>query len=258
MAINGNPTDNLPLLVPAGVTDGQTLLVVGIALSFPNSGGAGGCPGAGQIITPPAGWDVVLADGEVVMGDTNCVRIAVFTKEVGAAEPNPTFTWVPSGPAVNCGFIFGVDGPGPGIMPELDVAAVAPTTTNAPGNPMDVDAPSIVTTVDDALLLCMFAARNASGDNHSIPAGMSAPPFPVVGIRGPGDESNVQAELSPPLGISLVIEQRPNAGPTGVRTSQITQAGGELTRALGYSFALRAPGGGGETVGPLEIYARFH
>lgn len=246
---------------PAGLAQFQ-LMIAGIGMTFnPNVGETSFptdvCPGAGALVTPPAGWVAILADGELPYGDlgsgNECDRLAVFAKVAGAVEPaSYTFSWAPH-LAATASFIKAFTPSVVGVPPVVNVAAVAPTITTGVGNPLAVVAPSISPTAPASMLLCIYLARVFGlGVPFSTPPGMMSPDFAF-------DPNNVLCGNAAPLDIGLFLQVLAAAGATGTRTSQVTTiapVGGLPFKGLGYSLALSGGGSAGDDSGPLEIYVR--
>lgn len=254
---------------PAGAVEGDLMIACVAICFFPRSisGQTDPCPAPLPIIVPPAGWTTLLADapgGENDLGDAGdgdeCDRIAVFTRVVAAVEPpTHTFTWAPHLSSA-AGFIIDIPQVVNGITPTVDVAAPACTISTGVSNPFDVVAPSVVTVDPDTLLLCIFESRAADFGTtpFTIPPGMSVAGFdPLLAADG----ANIQTQSAAPIDLGLFIERLASSGPTGTRTSACSVFSfppGPVFKAMGYSLAISAGGGGGTASGELEIYVREH
>ncbi len=233
---------SLTIPTPVGTIDGD-LLVAAMATTYSPTGSiATPCPGAVPVIVPPAGWTTMLADfpgGENSMGDLGsgpeCDRLAVFWKIAASEPPTHTFDWSAGGSVSAAGFIKNFTAVDPAT--PINVAAPSALVTLQGVNPMPVDAPSVVTTQPNCLLLCIFVARNGS---EGLPGGG---PFVAPGsMLSMVPALNLATFLPPtnPFGIAMFQEIIPTPGATGIRTATVPQnrVPPNPLQGMGYSFCV--------------------
>src|SRR5919198_350359 len=134
---------------PAGVVSGDFLLA---AITVRDNPG----------ITPPsADWTLVRKD-PLVGGPTTVVTQAVYWHTAGSTEP-ATYTWTFSTSQLASG----------GISAYIGVDSTAPINamSGATGTGNTLTAPSVITTVNDALIVGLFGVARSTG--ISPPTGMT-------------------------------------------------------------------------------------
>src|ERR687891_1850085 len=182
---------SLVINVPAGV-QANDLLVAHIA----RTGNAA--------ISTPSGWTVA---GGTTNG--NFIRQETYYRVASGSEPaSYTWTWTGSQPAAGgMSAYYGVKGSSP-----LDVVGTADTANNT----TTVTAPSLTTTVNDALVLAFFASN--SNSTYSTATGMTE--RHEVGTAG--------------MSIGTDDMSQATAGATGAKTSTASASG----RVVGHQVAL--------------------
>ncbi len=116
--------------------------------------------GSGSVVTP-AGWTLIATD-TTGGGPNNGVRIGIYSRVAGPAEPpSCVLNWLDAQQAVGAILRYsGADATGP-----IDVSALSPTGSGA-----SPTAPSVTTTIADAMIVRLYAA---DGDN------LSGTPYPA-------------------------------------------------------------------------------
>ena len=138
---------------------------------------------------------------------------AVWYKKAGASEVNPTATYSASSQEMAClaASYSGVD-----TVTKIDVGPSV-WNTEDPGD-TDVDAPSVTTTLDGAMLINVATADE--NDTYTQPSGMTL----------------VDNLVFRNMVVASAYQEIPTAGPTGAKTWVFSQNTDEITAV---SFALR-------------------
>lgn len=201
----GVASGNLVIPKPAG-TNTNDVLVAGITV----------VPGTRTIATP-AGWTLVSSENT-----GSNARLAVFTRVVPAGDATVT----------NYTFTFGGgahSGAAGGIVAFIGVDTATPVDrSNAALTPASFAhaAPSITTTVRGTVLVGAFAMPGAT-DDWQPPAGM---------IEAIDVTSTSVRPASAGVALTLTVEPRGAAGPTGTRTATADDTG--IVAAAGRTVAL--------------------
>lgn len=156
IATTGGGVTTLPLNTPAGVINGDVLVVDIVAAAI--------APTAAPTITPPSGWTVQKSDTFASAGGAVNNRAEIYTR-IANGEPasnNWTIQATTAGTVAQCAAV--VQG---NTTTPMDLAPSINT-----GNGTTVTALGLTTTVDDVLLLFM-AGTNGGGATYTAPAGMA-------------------------------------------------------------------------------------
>jgi hypothetical protein len=166
-----------------------------------------------SVISTPAGWVLVEQD-EIAYSDPEVGdRLAVFRRVSDGTEPaDYEFTWTATAAWVGRIVAFR------NADPADPLIAAASMVVSADADPISTQAPSVVTTVADQQILCVWAARD--GTNWTIPAGMEDLSQTMGGVDGVSGVVVDLAQGGAAGGVmNIALETIPAPGPTGGRTA---------------------------------------
>ncbi len=168
-------------------------------------------------LTAPSGWTLVRSI-------TDTLRLSIYRKKAGASEPS-NYTWTTSVNRRMSGGIVafsGLDDTDPIHLEDGDPESGSASTSHS--------TPTIMTTIDDTLLLSIFADRHDNGSTWTAPSGAtehvdvvttygSNEPSLAIFTEGPVDSDNhshtATASNSSPRAGMEIIALKPGSGGGG-------------------------------------------
>jgi hypothetical protein len=183
-------------------------------------------------ISTPAGWTLVDQDSVVYSDPAQGDRLAVYSRISGGVEPaDYAFTWLETAAWIGRIVAFRNADPGTPLTPA------GAMVVSADSDPISTDAPSVVTTVVDQQILCVWAARD--GTSWTLPVGMEALSQTVGGVDGVAGVVPDLASGNPIAQgtMNIALETIAAPGPTGVRTAT-AQPGLAPPDGVGIAFTI--------------------